>query len=39
MITREDIIRLVNELDIKFIRLQFADVLGIPRMWLYRCSS
>ncbi|HHX73829.1 MAG TPA: type I glutamate--ammonia ligase [Firmicutes bacterium] len=29
--TREDIIRLVNELDIKFIRLQFADVLGIPK--------
>lgn len=29
--TREDIIRLVEELKIKFIRLQFADVLGIPK--------
>ncbi|NLN06321.1 MAG: glutamine synthetase, partial [Firmicutes bacterium] len=29
--TREDIIRLVEELNIKFIRLQFADVLGIPK--------
>jgi glutamine synthetase len=29
--TREDILQLVNELDIRFIRLQFADVLGISK--------
>lgn len=29
--TREDILHLVNELKIKFIRLQFADVLGISK--------
>ena len=29
--TREDILQLAKDLKIKFIRLQFADVLGIPK--------
>ena len=31
--SREDIIRIVREEDIKFVRMQFADIFGQLRMW------
>ena len=29
--TREDIIRIVDEEDVAFIRLQFCDLFGVPK--------
>ena len=30
--TKEEILALARELDIKFIRLQFSDILGVVKM-------
>ena len=35
--TKEDIIRRVKEENVKFIRLQFTDILGTIKMW--KCLS
>ena len=31
--SKEDIVRLVKEQDIEFIRMQFTDIFGNSKMW------
>ena len=37
--TKKDIIRLVEEEDVEFIRLQFTDMFGTMKMWRSQAIS
>ena len=37
--TKQDIMQLVEENDVQFIRLQFTDVFGALKMWRFRPVS
>lgn len=37
--TREDIMRIVKEENVKYIRLQFTDILGTIKTWKSQSAS